>query len=64
MKRRKNKLAFVKRQLSRMQDFEYEFNNYDVQDFTKEDRVRTQAYGLGEMNISYFDYYKRISNDG
>lgn len=57
----KKELQFIKKQLNRMQDFEYEYNIYDVKDFEHHEKEKIKRYGLGEMNVSYFDYYDRRS---
>lgn len=53
---------FIRKQLNRMQDFEYEFSSYDLLDFEKKERDLIRKYGLGELNINYFDYYERLNN--
>lgn len=61
MKIKKNKNKFIRRQLNRMQDFEYEFSAYDVKDFNREDRKLLQSYGLGELNFCFIEYYNTRS---
>ena len=61
---KKKENRFVRRQLNRMQDFEYEYGLQDIKDYNELERKMLRQYEVGELNVSFLDYYERINGNG